>query len=337
MKRIGIALRRQLARPIHVLLTAGLNLVVTKPIAIFVWWLGEGANRATFHRRADLCRRVKRARREGRAVLFASNHLSMFDDPVVPMILFRTGLRALTELAGLSVLAIACALAAPELVPEWLGTAVLAGYAAAIALGGARKTWWSLGDLVNFSGVSALRGKLEVGRSRPLSSLVRGLLALADPVIFAFMRSRVVKTVLVDRRPGEEARKLRARAVDATIEIAARAEPVWIFFEGGRSRVPDRIGEARHGIGSIAIELERRGARPLVFAIHHRGLEHVMPIGSRQWIRRGYLLDIRWSEVDVGALVRSLGRDADPQSIADAVRDEVVGLQSAWHREQAAA
>ena len=52
-----------------------------------------------FRERGELHRRVRRAVRAGRPVLFASNHVSMFDDPVVPMALFRTGSRAAAELA----------------------------------------------------------------------------------------------------------------------------------------------------------------------------------------------------------------------------------------------
>ena len=60
-----------------------------KPIAIFVWWLSNRANRIEFQERAELCTLVEVAARGGRPVLFASNHLSMFDDPVLPMALYR--------------------------------------------------------------------------------------------------------------------------------------------------------------------------------------------------------------------------------------------------------
>jgi 1-acyl-sn-glycerol-3-phosphate acyltransferase len=68
--------------------TAILNLSISKPIAIFVWWLSNRANTTRFRERGELHRRVQRAVRAGRPVLLASNHVSMFDDPVVPIRLF---------------------------------------------------------------------------------------------------------------------------------------------------------------------------------------------------------------------------------------------------------
>ena len=183
--------------------------------------------------------------------------------------------------------------------PPWLFVASIIAYLLGTALLGARKTWWSIGDLVNFSGVSALRGKMEFGRQRPLSIAMRVLLAVADPVIFFFMRSATVKTVLVDRRPGEEGRQSRARAVEKGIELAAAGEQIWVFFEGGRSREPDEIRPARGGIGQLVKGLQGRGIRPLVIAIHHRGLEHVIPMSSRRWLTSGHRIDIRWSEFDL--------------------------------------
>jgi 1-acyl-sn-glycerol-3-phosphate acyltransferase len=311
-----------------------LNLLLAKPISIFAWWLYARANRTTFHGRAELARRGKRARRAGRPVLFASNHLSMFDDPVVPMALFRTGPRAAGELSCLAILLILWWAIPPVLIP----TEVLAGsataYAVVIALLGARKSWWSIGDLVNFGGASTLRGKMESGQERPLSAAVRVLLAVADPIIFFFMRSATVRTVLVDRRPGEEGRQSRPRAVRSAIERAARGEQIWVFFEGGRSREPDEIRPARAGIGQVVKRLEARGIRPVVIAIHHRGLEHVIPISSRRWLTSGHRIDIRWSELNLeGDGARGIaGRD--PREIAGDIRAAVVRLQSAWRSER---
>jgi hypothetical protein len=76
------------------IVSAVLDLIAMKPIAIFVWWLPNRANRIDFQERAELRRRVEAASRGGRPVLFASNHLSMFDDPVLPMALYRMGSRA---------------------------------------------------------------------------------------------------------------------------------------------------------------------------------------------------------------------------------------------------
>lgn len=329
----GARILRRVVWALDVLVSILLDLILSKPISIFVWWLYAGANRTSFRGRAELARRVKRARRAGEPVLFASNHLSMFDDPVVPMALFRTGPRAAAELSGLAAL-VALWLITPEsaLATDVFAASVI-GYSLGIALFGSRKIWWSIGDLVNFSGVSALRGKMESGRERPLSALVRMLLAIADPVIFFFMRSATVKTVLVDRRPGEESKESRARAVERTIELAARGERIWIFFEGGRTRIPDEIRPARGGIGQVIKGLQARGVRPVVIAIHHRGLEHVIPIASRRWLTSGHRIDVRWSEFDLGSDVTGgiLAREA--QEIADEIRSAVVRLQSEWRSE----
>jgi 1-acyl-sn-glycerol-3-phosphate acyltransferase len=259
-------------------------------------------------------------------VLFASNHVSMFDDPVVPMALFRTGPRAAAELFVLAILLTLCWAVSDGLLSPALPRLAALAWAAAIALFGAGKDWWSLGDLVNFSGAAALRGKLESGTDRPLSRLRRALLAVADPAIYFFMRSGVVKTVLVDRRAGEAGKSARERAVALTIEIAARAELVWIFFEGGRSRDPGEIGPARRGIGAVILGLQEQGLDPLVVAIYQRGLERVIPRGSSRWITSGHRIDVRWSECALDRGDRFEGKRRDPQTIADAVREEVVQL-----------
>jgi len=313
-----------------------LNLILAKPISIFVWWLHAWANRTTFHGRSELARRIKRARGAGDPVLFASNHLSMFDDPVVPMALFRTGPRAAAEVSGLVVLLLLWRVTSLKVAPPEVVAAFFIGYALAIALLGARKTWWSIGDLVNFSGASALRGKMESGRDRPLSLPARIFLAALDPVVFFFMRSATVKTVLVDRRPGEEGRRSRVRAAERGIELAAEGEQIWIFFEGGRSRIPDEIRPARAGIGQVVKGLQARGIRPVVIAIHHRGLEQVIPISSRRWLTSGHRIDIRWSELEMEGKGSHDPADLDAQKIADEIRAAVVRLQANWRSERSA-
>jgi 1-acyl-sn-glycerol-3-phosphate acyltransferase len=313
-----------------------LNLVLAKPIAIFVWWLHARANRTTFHRRAELARRVKRARKARDPVLFASNHLSMFDDPVVPMALWRTGPRAALELFFLAALVILWQVIPGAIVPPRVFSVSVIAYLLLIALLGARKTWWSIGDLVNFSGASALRGKMESSRDGPLSAPARVLVRLVDPLIFFFMRSATVKTVLVDRRSGDEGKRSRALALARAIELAAGGEQIWIFFEGGRSRDPDQIRPARSGIGEVVKSLEDRGIRPVVIAIHQRGLEHVIPISSRRWLTSGHRIDIRWSELDLGATGGLASAARDAQEIADEIRAAVVRLQDEWRSERPA-
>ncbi len=296
-----------------------------KPIAIFVWWLSNRANRIEFQERAELRRRVEAAARGGRPVLFASNHLSMFDDPVLPMALYRMGFRAVAELSALTALLVACWVVPASAVPPVVLLGAALAWAVVIVVFGARKVWWSLGDLVNFSGASVLRGKLEIGRTRPLSRLWLALLSVADRSIYYFMRSGSVKTVFIDRRAGGEAMRARARAVVEATEIAARAEPLWIFFEGGRAKVPGEIGPARRGIGDIVVGLRERGLDPLVIAVRHRGLEHVIPRESRRGITSGHLIEVCWAECQLDR-EGSDGRDQDAQSIADAVRSRVASL-----------
>ena len=77
------------------LATALLDLLLLKPIAIFVWWFSTRKNRMHFEQRRELRRRVDRALAAGRPVILASNHVSWFDDPVIPMALYRTGERVL--------------------------------------------------------------------------------------------------------------------------------------------------------------------------------------------------------------------------------------------------
>ena len=316
-----------LARVAGPVATAILNCLLTKPIAIFAWWLASGANCIEFRERAALRRRVERARREGRPVLFASNHVSMFDDPVVPMALYRTGARAAAELGIL----VGLALAAVWL-PRVFGPAAVV-FAVGTAVWGARKTWWSLVDLVNFSGVDGLRGRIEAGRGRPIGAGGRLLLAIADLAIYFFMHSGTVKTVFVDRRAGKEAKQTRARAVEQTIGIAARAEPIWLFFEGGRAKVPGEIGPARRGIGDVVLGLRARGLDPLVVAVHQRGLERVIPRGSRRWLTSGHRIEVCWSELDLPAAPAAAG---DPQDVADVVREEVIRIGAIDRGDEAA-
>jgi hypothetical protein len=257
-------------------------------------------------------------------VLFASNHVSIFDDPVVPMALFATGRRAALELLGLLAAACAAAWLSPERVPAtpaWLAVGALA---LASAAGGARKTWWSLGDLVNFSGAGALGSRVAVRRGAPPGPLQRAALAIADPLIRGFMRSPVVKTVFVDRRPGEEAKRARARALDECLAIAERPEPLWVFFEGGRAKLPGVIGPARRGIGELVLLLRARGRDPLVVALHHRGLEGVFPRDTGRFVAGGQRLEVRWARCELDAQAAAPRLDA--QAIADAVRARVAAV-----------
>ena len=332
---LGTRILRGFVWALNALVSILLNLILAKSISILVWWLHARANRTAFHARAELARRVKRARKAGDPVLFASNHLSMFDDPVVPMALFRTGPRAAAELSCLAALLVFWRPTPPTLLPPAAFPIFITAYSLGIALLGARKTWWSMGDLVNFSGASALRGKLESGQERALSTPARVLLAVADPVVFFFMRSATVKTVLLDRRTGGAAIQSRAHAVGRAIELAAAGEQIWIFFEGGRTRVPDQIRPARGGIGQMIRGLQARGIRPLVIAIHHRGLERVIPMSSRRWLTSGHRIDIRWSQVDLEEIGAPDIASQDTQKISDDIRAAVVRLQSNWRSERA--
>jgi len=328
-RRVRPALRRLGAR----VATAVLDLIAAKPIAIFIWWFSTRANTIHFHERRELLRRIERALAEGRPVLLVSNHVSWFDDPVIPMALYRTGRRALAEFALLfATIAVCWALTPSPLAPP-LGVVISLAVAAAIASSSARKVWWTLGDLVNLSDASVLRGKLAIVRPGAPGVMQRALLALADPGIRGFMRSGTVKTLFVDRRPGEDAKHARARALAETLDVAQRPEPVWVFFEGGRSRNPEEIAPARHGIGSLWLGLRERGANPLLIALCHRGMERLIPPGAPRFLSIGHEVSVRWSELD--ALRADLAASSDPQQIADSVRGEVVRLQQAIREAEA--
>ena len=314
-------LLRLVARSVDAGITTLLNLAVVKPTSVWIWWLAAKANQTVFPHREELAQRVRAARKQGRPVLFASNHVSMFDDPVVPMALFRTGPRAAAELAGLvGLVAAGWGLGQAAPFASMLAWTTCA-YALAIALLGARKTWWSIGDLVNFSGSSALRAKVETTQRGVLSTPRRLLLGIAGPLIFLFMRTGAVRTILVDRRSGDVARAARARALNEIHAVAARGEPVWIFFEGGRSRDPDVLRPARRGIGETLLQLQASGLQPLVIAIRQRGLERVIPLGGRRWLTRGHRIEVQWSEFEPDRAYD------DPQELADAVRRAVEAIR----------
>lgn len=317
--------RGVVARGAGAVATAVLDLVAFKPIALFVGWLSTRANRIDFERRRELRERVGGALAAGRPVLVASNHVSWFDDPVIPMALYRSGARAACELGGLALWIALCAAApAGGVGPATRVTAAGLG-ALAVACFGVRKTWWTLGALENLSDASVLRGKLALTRRAPPGPFLRILLAVADPAIRGFMRSRTVKTVLVDRRPGEEARHSRERALEQTLALAMEPACVWVFFEGGRSKVPGVIAPARRGIGALVLGLWARGGDPLVIALSHRGMERVIPPGASRFLSSGHTVTVRWAELD-----REI-REAAPrgeQAVADAIRAAVVALQA---------
>lgn len=302
-----------------------LDLLVLKPIAVFVWWFSEHANTIHFHGREALRRCIDDALSRGRPVLVAANHVSWFDDPVIPMALYRTGRRAALEGLGLAAwIALCLALPARALSPSLRVAGSLAGALTVAALG-ARKVWWTLGALENLSDASVLRGKLALTRSRPPGPLLRAWLAVADRAIPWFMRSRTVRTVFVDRRPGDEARRVRARAVSAGIRIAERPEPVWVFFEGGRTKVPGEIAPARRGIGSLIRGLRERGRRPLVVVVHHQGMERLIPPGGSRFLSFGHEVRVRWTEFDADAPGVEAGDDL---AVANAVREVALRLQA---------
>lgn len=307
--------------------TLVLDLIVLKPLAIFVWWFGQRANRIDFREREALAARIEAALAAGRPVVVASNHVSWFDDPVIPMALHRTGQRA-----GLEVVALAALVLVGFVLPAPLGVALPLAGALAVAAFGVHKTWWTLGDLVNLSDASVLRGKLALTRERPPGLPLRALLRVADVVIPWFMRSGTVSTIFVDRRAGEEARRTRARAIEAALEVAARPEPVWLFFEGGRTKSPGRIAPARRGVGSLVLGLRARGLSPLVVVLVHRGMERLIPPGGSRFLSFGHRVQVCWSEFDAEHCPAVASRDE--QAVAEAIRAEAVRLNGAASPEE---
>ena len=121
------------------------------------------------------------------------------------------------------------------------------------------------------------------------------------------------------------AERARARAVATILEIAERLEPVWVFFEGGRSRVPGAIAPARRGIGSLLLGLRERGHQPLVVVVYHRGMECLIPPGGSRFLSYGHQVEVGWSLVDVDS---SDAAATDAQAFADAVRETAVRIQA---------
>jgi hypothetical protein len=258
-------------------------------------------------------------------VLVALNHVSWFDDPVIPMALYGTGQRAGLEYVALGGLVFMCWLLPPEILAPPAGVVAGITGGGAIALLGARKVWWTLGDRVNLSDASVLEGKFALTRKAPPGLFLRAVLSLADSVIPWFMRTGTTKTILVDRCPGEEAKRKRARALTTTLELAERLEPIWVFFEGGRSKVPGVIAPARRGIGSLVLGLRERGHQPLVVVVYHRGMERLIPPGGSRFLSYGHQVEVRWSLFDVES---SNGAASDAQAVANAVREIAVRLQA---------
>ena len=298
-----------------------------KPIAISVWCFSQRANTIHFSEREAMLRRIDAAFAEGRPVLVAANHVSWFDDPVIPMALYRSGQRASLEYAALAALVVVCWALPEDILPPRTGVALCVAAVLCIGLLGSRKVWWTLGALENLSDARVLRGKFALTREAPPGPILRGLLTLADSAIPWFMRSGTVRTVFVDRRPGEDARRVSARGVAAALDVAERLEPVWVFFEGGRTKNPPEIAPARRGIGALLLGLRERGQRPLLLVVYHRGMERLIPPGGSHFLSSGHEVFVRWTEFDAeasGAVAKS-----DDLAVANEVREVAVRLQTA--------
>ena len=304
-----------------------LDLLVMKPIAISVWCFSQRANTIHFSEREAMLRRIDAAFAEGRPVLVAANHVSWFDDPVIPMALYRSGQRASLEYAALAALVAVCWALPEDILPPRTGVALCVAAVLCIGLLGSRKVWWTLGALENLSDARVLRGKFALTREAPPGPILRGLLTLADSAIPWFMRSGTVRTVFVDRRPGEDARRVSARGVAAALDVAERLEPVWVFFEGGRTKNPPEIAPARRGIGALLLGLRERGQRPLLLVVYHRGMERLIPPGGSHFLSSEHEVFVRWAEFDAeasGAVAKS-----DDLAVANEVREVAVRLQTA--------
>jgi hypothetical protein len=243
------------------------------------------------------------------------------------MALYRSGQRASLEYTALAALVAVCWALPEDILPPRTGVALCVAAVLCIGLLGSRKVWWTLGALENLSDARVLRGKFALTREAPPGPILRGLLTLADSAIPWFMRSGTVRTVFVDRRPGEDARRVSARGVAAALDVAERLEPVWVFFEGGRTKNPPEIAPARRGIGALLLGLRERGQRPLLLVVYHRGMERLIPPGGSHFLSSEHEVFVRWTEFDAeasGAVAKS-----DDLAVANEVREVAVRLQTA--------
>ena len=138
-----------------------------KPMAISVWCFSQRANTIHFSEREAMLRRIDAAFAEGRPVLVAANHVSWFDDPVIPMALYRSGQRASLEYAALAALVAVCWALPEDILPPRTGGALCVAAVLCIGLLGSRKVWWTLGALENLSDARVLRGKFALTREAP--------------------------------------------------------------------------------------------------------------------------------------------------------------------------
>jgi len=107
--------------------------------------------------------------------------------------------------------------------------------------------------------------------------------------------------------------------------MAERLEPVWVFFEGGRTKLPGVIAPARRGIGSLVLRLRERGHPPLVIVVYHEGMERLIPPGGSRFLSYGHTARARWVELDVDGLPAAAR--GDERALADELREAAVGLQ----------
>ena len=318
----------------YVLVYPFLSFAAYHGLTLVAGTLSHVANRIRVENRDALGRAIRKGKGSGRPLFLVMNHLSMIDDPVIPMAAIRSAQRFLAT-GGIAVALLAAAIvtSATGRGPArllWLA-AVL--WPAFLGVFGERKRWWSIGDFSNFASTQALRANLGRHRKEPFPLALRAALAVLDVFLPWFMTSPITKSILVPRErreSGEAWKRERARVHAQTMRALATGEAVLFFLEGTRARDPEVLGPPKRGTGDALAEVLRAGLAPRVFVIYHRGLERIVPIGARKWFHGGNRIDVLVEELPPDRYAAWAREPDAAERIAHDLHERLAAMQARW-------
>ena len=303
-------------------------------LTLFAGYVSCVRNRVRVEDRDALGRAIREGKGSGRPLFLVVNHLSMVDDPILPMAAIRSARRFLVT-GGIAVALLAAAIAASATgrgPARWLWIAAVL-WPAFLGVWGERKCWWSIGDFSNFASTQALRANLARHRREPFPLPLRAVLAFLDAFLPWFMTGPITKSILVPRERRESAeawKRERARVHAETMRALATGEAVLFFLEGTRSRDPEVIGPPKRGTGDALVEVLRAGLRPRVFVIYHRGLEEIVPIGGRKWFNGGRTIDVLVEELAPDRYQEAARQPDGAERIVNDLHARLVAMQARW-------